>query len=721
MNAARREFLKVTAAVGGGLALEMSVPAAALAQGAAKGAEVTAWVVVQPNNDVVIRVARSEMGQGSLTGLPMLVCEELECDWTKVRPEYASVNEHVRRNRVWGSFGTGGSRSIRDSNAFLRTAGAQARTMLVAAAAQRLNVPAGELVAANSVITHTPSGRKVTFGEVAEAASKLPVPDAKSIKLKDPKDWKLLGKVSPQRFEIPDIVSGKAVFGIDVEVPGMVHASIAQCPVFGGRVRSIDAKAAQSMRGVVMVVQLPEAVAVVADNWWRANQALKAVKIDWDTAGNTKWNDDSIKAFLKAGLDAPNLPVSRNNGDADKAVAGAAKTLEAEYWTPYLHHATMEPMSCTARVQGDRIDVWAPTQNAEASMAAAAEAAGVPLTNVEVHKTLLGGGFGRRGAFQDYVRQTVTIAKAVGKPVKLVWSREEDMQHGWYRPVAMVRMKAGLDANGNIVGMHVKSAYHSILQFVRPEDIKNGIDPHGGTSFVDSPYEIPNMRVEQAIRNTHVPTGFWRAVAHSQYPYFRECFLDELAKAAGKDPYQFRRAMLTRTDNANVRRHLGILDAVAKAAGWGNPLPAGVHRGIAISDGYGSYAAAVVEASVSNTGVLDIKRVVVATDPGHVAFVDGATQQVESNVIYGLTAALYGENKVKDGRVVESNFHDYRMMLIKETPKIEVVLAPSGGFWGGMGEPPLMPIAPALCNAIFAATGRPVRSLPLKNLDLRRA
>ncbi len=710
LNRSRRDFLKQSAVVGGALALEFNLPAAALAKAGAaqKGAELTAWIVVNPDNSIIIRVARSEMGQGSSTGLPMLVAEELECDWNKVKYEFASTAEHLRRNRVYVTMATGGSRAIRDSNLYLRKAGATAREMLVAAAAQKWNVPASECYAENSVITHRPSGKKTTFGAIAEAASKIEPP--KDVALKDPKDWKLLGKPI-KRFDIPDKVVGKAVFGVDVKVPGMVYASIAQSPVFGGKVKSVDSSAAEKMRGVIKVVQIEGAVAVIADNWWRANQAVEALKIEWDEGANGNVSSASIMEFLKGGLNDPKAAVARKNGDVETAFASAAKVLEAEYYTPYLNHATMEPMNCTALIKGDRVEVWVPTQNAEAALAAAAATAGVPLANVEVYKTQLGGGFGRRGAFQDFVRPAVAIAKQMpGKPVKLLWSREEDMQHCNYRPVAMIRQKAALDASGNLIGWHARIAAQSWVIRVRPEDIKNGIDASGVTCYADSPYAVPNFLVEYAMRNTHVPVGPWRSVSHSQNPLFRECFLDEIAGAAGKDPYQMRRELLAKSP-----KYLGVLDACAKAAGWGNPLPSGVYRGIAAVDAYGSYTAGVIEVSVGANKKLDIKRVVVAVDPGYVANSDAAMAQIESNVTYGLTAALWGECTIKNGRVEQSNFHDYPMMRIKDMPKVEGVLAPSGGFWGGMGEPPLTPLAPALVNAIFAATGERIRSLPLKN------
>jgi isoquinoline 1-oxidoreductase subunit beta len=456
---------------------------------------------------------------------------------------------------------------------------------------------------------------------------------------------------------------------------------------------------------------------VVADSWWRASGILKRLPIEWDVGANGGATTESIRAFVRTGLDDPRAPVARNDGNVDAAFDSAAKIVESEYYAPFLNHAALEPMNCTALVKGGRVEVWAPTQNAEATHAVAAAAAGVPLENVDVHLTHLGGGFGRRG-FQDYTKQAVAIAMAMeGTPVKLLWSREEDMQHDYYRPMTLMRFKAGLDAAGTLTAWLIRDASHSINASVRPQEIKGGVDRHALGGIVDLPYGVPNLRIEFAMRNSHVPVGNMRTVFHSQNPFMRECFVDEMAYAAGRDPYEFRRSLLK-----DKPGDLGVLTAAAKASGWGAPLPAGVHRGIAVQNSHGSYAAAVFEVSVSDSGELDIQRVVVAVDSGYVVNPDSAEAQVQGCVAYGLTSALWGEITVKDGRVEQSNFHDYRIMRMVEMPKkIEVVLVPSGGFWGGLGETPLAPLAPALCNAIFAATGKRIRSLPLKNHDLRKA
>ncbi len=724
LKMSRRSFLLRSATVSGGLLLEVTLPAyssaetgtqTAAAESSSNGPEVTAWVLVNPDDSVIIRVARVEMGQGSFTGLPMLVAEELGCDWSKIQAEYASTSEHLRRNRIFGAMLTGGSRSIRDSHEYLRQAGAAARIMLTTAAAQQWGVPVSECMAANSLITHTPTKRQLRYGAVAAEAAKLDIPQDPP--LKDPKDWTVLGQPA-ERFDIPDKVTGKTQFAIDTKLPGMLYASIAHCPVFGGRLKSVNADKVAQMRGVVKVVPLEDAVAVVAEeSWWNAHQAVRELSIEWDFGENANVSSDSIMEFLREGINLKKAPVSRDEGDVETAFAAAAKTVEAEYYAPYLEHATMEPQNCTVLYTDDRVDVWAPSQNSEATAAVTAETAQVPIAKVEVHKVHLGGGFGRRGLFIEFVRQAVSIAKTMpGKPLKLIWSREEDIQHGRYRPVALVRMKAALDASGEPTAWSVRQADQSIFSAIRPSLIKDGVDVVNVRTFADAPYAFPNIHMEYAMRNTHVPPGPWRAVAHTHNPYFRESFIDELAHAAGQEPYQFRRKLL-----AQAPKDLAILDAVAKAADWEKSLPEGVHRGIAVQDAYGSYTAAVIEASVNAEGVLKVHRVVVGIDCGYVANPDSVRAQVEGSVVFGLTAALYGEITIKDGRVEQSNFHDYKMMRIAEMPKVEVVLKPSGGFWGGAGEPGVAPLAPALCNAIFAATGKRIRSLPLSQHDLRKA
>jgi isoquinoline 1-oxidoreductase beta subunit len=702
----RRDFLKISAATGGGLALGLQLPSA-LAQSNGAPPEVNAWVVIRPDDTVIIRYARSEMGQGSMTAAAQLVAEELECDWNKVRVEYADTNAQVKRKRVWGDMAAVGSRTIRQSQDYLRKAGASAREMLIAAAAQGWGVNAGECSAANSVITHGSSGRKTTYGRVADKAAKLEPP--KEVALKDPKNWKIAGKPI-KRVDIPDIVTGRVRYGIDAQLPGMVYAAIAQCPVFGGKVKSVDAAKIEKRRGIVKVLPMDDFVAVVADNWWRAKEALKELPIEWDLGANANASSASIMEFLRAGLTDSNFVTAKRNGDTDEGVKGAAKVLEAEYYTPFLAHVTLEPQNCTAVVKDGRVDVWTSTQNAEATHAAAAAVAGVPLENVYVHRAQLGGGFGRRGA-QDYTRQGVAIAKAMqGTPVKMVWTREEDMQHDNYRPVSLVSFKAGLDGSGDLVSWYSRVSAPSIVATLLKLPLKEGIDTQAVASFADQPYNIPNVRVEYTQRNPHVPVGFWRTVGHSQNPYMRESFIDELAQAAGKDPYEYRMAMLPRD-----AKEYGVLEATAKAAGWGKPLAQGMHRGLAVTEAYGSYTAAVAELSVNEKNVVDIKRLVIGIDPGYAVNPDNILAQMQGSAVFMLTAMFWGEITIKDGRVEQSNFNDHRMMRLRDMPKVEMVLVPTGGFWGGIGEPGQAAIAPAVCNALFAATGKRIRSLPLKN------
>ena len=717
---ARRRFLKQSAAIGGGLSVGFNIPGA-LAQKPGAAVEINVWVVIRPDDAIIIRYARSEMGQGSMTSAPMLVAEELECDWRRVKIEYASANANVRRKRVWGDMAAVGSRTIRNSQEYLRKAGATAREMLIAAAAQQWGVPASECSASNSFITHGAGGRRLSFGKVADAAAKLEPP--KDVKLKDPKDWKLIGK-SVKRIDIPDTVVGRQRYGIDVQLPGMLYAAIAQCPVFGGKLKSMDASKVEGRRGIVKVVPLETFVAVVADNWWRAKEALRDVHIEWDVGANGNVSSASLMEFYKGGLDAQSdVATARKDGDFEQAFGSAERKIEAEYYTPYLAHSCLEPMGCTAIVKDGKVELWTSTQNAEASLAVAAATAGVPLENVEVHRVQLGGGFGRRGGAQDFVRQGVAIAKVMeGTPVKMLWTREEDTQHDFYRPASLVRMKAGLDGSGKPVAWYSRVAATSIFETLarvplkRPFAPADGVDPQSVASLYDLPHAIPNVKVEYAQRTAHVPVGFWRTVGHSQNPFVRESFMDELANAAGKDPYEYRRALL-----ANSPKDLGILEATAKAAGWGQPLPAGVFRGIAETEAYGSYTSAVAELSVDKNGEVNIRRLVLGIDPGYAVNPDNIQAQMQGSSVFMLTAMFWGEITIKEGRVEQSNFHDYRMMRLREMPKVEVVLAPSGGFWGGVGEPGQASIAPAVCNAIFAATGKRVRSLPLKNLGLTLA
>ena len=722
-NVSRRSFVVGSAAAGGGLALGFKLPdiGAALAQGAStEGTEVNAWVLVKPDDTCVIRVARSEMGQGTITGLVQLVAEELECDWKKVKAEQVTPGQNLARKRVWGEMGTGGSRGIRTSQDYVRRGGAVARTMLLQAAADGWKVPVAELTIADGIITHAASKRSTSYGKVAAAAAKLEPPDAKTIKLKDPKDWKIIGKPM-KRIDTADKLDGSKIYGIDVKLPGMLCAAIKDCPVFGGKLASYDESKIAGRPGVRKVVRVKDsAVAVVADTWWRAKAALDALPIVWDEGPNASQSDATIAERLKEGLTASVTNGSRQNGDALKAIEGAAKRVEAVYSTPFLAHATMEPMNATVRLSADKAEVWVPTQNAEASLAALSEASGVPLAKCDAYRTDLGGGFGRRGGTQDYVHQAVAIAKEFpGVPIKLIWSREEDQAHDFFRPISQCRLAAGLDTDGKLIGLHVRVSGQSINATLNPAGIVGGRDMRQLQGLWEEPgdaqlgYGVPNLLIEYVMRNTHVPVGPWRGVNTNQNAVYMECFMDEAARAAGKDPLEFRRALM-----GGYPKHLAVLNAAAEKGDWGKPLPAGVHRGVAQFMGYASYSAAVAEVSVNREGKLKVHRLVLALNCGHAVNPDQIAAQVEGSVAYGLTATLYGECRVKDGRMADLNFDSYEIMRLAEMPKVETVIVPSGDFWGGVGEPTIAVVAPAVLNAIHAATGKPVRSLPLKNVRL---
>ena len=720
----RRGFLGTSAAAAGGLVLAFNIPlmGEAVAQGTpgALAPEVNAWVVVRPDDSVIIRIARSEMGQGTLTGLAQLVAEELDCNWAKVTTEYPTPGQNLARNRVWGNFGTGGSQGIRQSNEYVRKGGATAKMMLVQAAADEWKVPAAECRAANSVITHTPSGRTTTYGKVADAAAKITPPAV--VTLKDPKDWKLAGK-RLARLDTVDKTTGKQIYATDLVLPGMLNAAIKDCPVFGGKVKSFNAAAIEKRPGVKKVVRVGDsAVAVIADTWWRAKTALDALPIEWDEGPNATASSASFAAIMKAGLDAPEAIVGNENGNAKAAIASAARKVEAVYSYPHQNHATMEPMTATARYTSQRCEVWTATQNGEAALAATSEACGLPQANCEVYKLHLGGGFGRRG-MTDYVRQAVLLAKEMpGTPIKLIWSREEDMLHGRYHPVTQCKMTAGLDAQGNITGLHMRISGQSIFAAVAPQNIVNGKDPivfqglnaTGPEAAIG--YTFPNFLVDHAMRNPHVPPGFWRGVNLNQNAIYLESFIDELAHATQQDPLALRRKLM-----ANHPKHLAVLNAAAERGGWGKPAPKGVFRGLAQTSGYGSYVAACAEVSVSDDGVLKIHRIVAATDSGHAVNPQQIEAQVEGSFAYGLSAALYGECTVKDGRMQQENFNTYQVLKMREMPAVETIVMPSGGFWGGVGEPTIAVAAPAVLNAIFAATGKRIRDLPLKNHSLKKA
>jgi len=715
----RRAFVIGAAAVGTGLAIGLDIPfgGPTVAPAADGSPEVNAWVVVRPDDTVVIRIARSEMGQGTLTGLAQLVAEELECDWSKVTTEYPTPGQSVARKRPWGDFSTGGSRGIRASQEYVRKGGATARAMLIQAAANEWKIPASECSATNSVITHAPSRRTTTFGKVAEAAARLEPPA--DVKLKDPKDWKLVGK-SVKRLDTTHKTTGKMTYGIDVKMPGMLNAAIKACPVFGGKLKSFDEGKVRDMKGVRKVVKVGDsAVAVVADTWWHAKTALEALPIDWDEGDNAKVSSASIAKWLEQGLD-PAQPafVGNQNGEAKAAITRAAKKVEAVYNYPYQNHAAMEPLNATALYTADRCEVWCGTQNGEAAFAAVLEASGLPADKCDVHKQILGGGFGRRGQ-TDYVRQAVAIARQMpGTPIKLLWSREEDMQHGKYHPITQCKLTGAFDADNNLTALQIRLSGQSILFSLRPEALVNGMDPaafQGLNASGDAAigYSVPNLLIEHSMRNPPIPPGFWRGVNVNHNAIYLECFMDELAHSVGQDPLEFRRKLMTKHP-----KHLAVLNAVADKIGWSKPAPQGVYRGIAQHMGYGSYVAGAAEISVTDGNKIKVHRLVAATDPGHVVNPAQIERQIAGSFVYGLSALFYGGCTVKDGRIEQTNFDTYNSMRISEMPRVESIIMPSGGFWGGVGEPTICIAAPAVLNAYFAATGKRIRSVPLRDQNV---
>jgi isoquinoline 1-oxidoreductase beta subunit len=717
----RRKFMIGASTIGGGMTLGMVLPLTpdeALAGEIPP--EVNAWVVIRPDDQVIIRIARSEMGQGTLTGLAQLVAEELECDWSKVATEYPTPAQNAARQRVWGDFSTGGSRGIRASQDYVRKGGAAAREMLIQAAAMEWKVAPGECVAASSVITHAASGRSTTFGKVADAAAKLVPPT--EIKLKDPSTWKIAGK-GLKRLDTTDKTNGRMVYGIDVQLPGMLNAAIKDCPVFGGKLKSYDESKIAGLKGVKKVVKVGDsAVAVVADTWWHAKSALDALPIVWDEGENAKVSSASIATWLEQGLDdAQPAGVGNKNGDFKTALASAANKVEAVYAYPYQNHATLEPLNATALYTADKCEVWTGTQNGEGALGAVIAASGLPAEKCDVHKVMPGGGFGRRG-FSDYVRQAVLVAREMpGTPIKLIWSREEDMQHGKYHPVTQCRLVGAFDADKNLTGLHIRLSGQSILAAVRPEAMQNGVDPAAFIGLAAAGdgqigYDVPNLLVEHAIRNPHVPPGFWRGVNINQNAIYLESFMDELAHASGQDPLEFRRKLMGRHP-----KHLAVLNAVAEKIGWTTPAPKGVHRGIAQFMGYASYVAAAAEISVTDGDKIKIHRIVAATDPGTAVNPAQIERQIAGSFVYGLSALFLGGITIKDGRVEQENFDTYDSLRLKDMPLVESIVMPSGGFWGGVGEPTIGVAAPAVLNAYFAATGKRIRTFPLKSANIQFA
>lgn len=704
----RRSFLKTGLAGATGLIVGFYLPGRReVLAAAAEPAVLNAFIHVSPEDTVTILISKSEMGQGVVTSLSMLAAEELECDWKKIRTEFAPADK-VYFDPAFGMQGTGGSQSIHSGWAPMRTAGATAREMLVAAAAQKWGVDASECHAENGAVVHTATKRRLTYGSLADAAGKLTPPT--NVKLKDPSEFKVIGKPT-KRLDTPDKVCGKAMFGIDARRPGMLHAVVLRCPVFGGKVASFDATKAKAVPGVKDVIQISTGIAVVADNTWTAMQGRKALEVTWDEGPNAGASNASIFKTFGDRAQTPGV-VSRKEGDAAAAMGNAAQKIEAVYRAPYQAHATMEPMNCVADVRADRVDIWAPTQFQTPSQGIAAGIAGVKPEQSFVHTTYLGGGFGRRG-WSDFVTEACEISKAMKAPAQVTWTREDDMQHDYYRPASYIKMSAGLDANGKPTAFTARVACDSIMSWFFPGSVKNGMDSSSVEGVSDIAYDIPNILVDYQLVAGPIPMGFWRSVGASQNGFFSESFVDELAAAAKKDPYEFRRDLLSKKP-----RHLGVLNLAAEKAGWGKPLPKGVYRGIAVLEAFDTYVAEVAEISIDKDNSVKVHRIVCALDCGQVVNPSIIEQQAMGAMVFGLTQTLKGEITIDKGRVVQANFDTNEPLRMSECPKMEVYIVPSKEVPRGMGEPAVPPVAPAVANAIFAATGKRIRKLPIRPEDL---
>ncbi len=717
----RRQFVITGLTATGGFAVALSgLPRLAEAfsvapqpwdRAAASPHDIDAWIAIEPDDSVLIRYARSEMGQGSMTALPMIVAEELQCDWAKVRVEYASANRSVRENNVYGDMSSVGSHSVRDSHTKLQQVGASARARLIAAAARVWGVAPAECSAADSRVTHAASGRALRYGELAASAATIRLDREPAIKTPD--QYTLIGRPMP-RVDVPHKINGAAKFAIDTVLPGMVYAAITASPVPGGRLKSADETALKGDRGIIQIVKLPNAVAVVADSFWRAKQGLAKLPVEWDAGPAAHTDSAQFAQAYRAALDGP-AATARNDGDVERTLPTAARTVEAVYEVPYLAHATMEPLNATVHLQADRLDVWVGTQSADRTLKGLAAVAGLKPEQVHVHNCFIGGGFGRKGGV-DEGAQAVKVAQAVGRPVKLIWTREEDMRQDRYRPQAALRFKGGLGADGMPVAWHIRTAVGSLFRSLGISKVESGIEPMAIEGLANNPYRIANTRVDCVLKNTHVPVAFWRSVGASQNAFAIESFIDEMAAAGGQDPYRFRRALLDRTD------WLKVLDTVAEKGDWGKPLPANMGRGIAIHECYGSIVGEVAEVAIGPKGEVKVERVVLAVDCGHAVNPLSVAEQMEGGVIFALTAALYGKITVKDGAIEQGNFDTYQMVRFAQAPRTEVHFALTGGKkWGGVGEPGGAPTAAAVCNAIFAATGKRIRSLPIMDHDLSRS
>ena len=700
----RREFLTVTATSGAGLIIGMYLPAAARAD--LKAADPpspfapNAWLRIDPSGTVTVTVAKSEMGQGVLTSLPMIVAEELDADWSHMRYEQAIADDK------YGSMGTGGSRSVRGGWQTLREAGAAARMMLVAAAARQWEVDSSACTTESGVVHHRASGRSVSYGEIAGKASGMTLPA--KVALKDPKDFRIIGRRT-QKLDTPVKVDGSGKFGIDVRLPGMLYATVVHSPVFGAAVKSFNPAKAKAIPGVKEVVKIETGVAVIARSTWEAFQGRDALEIIWDEGDGALASSATIARSLLEASTRPGV-VAEKTGDPAAALASAAVKIEAAYDAPFVPHATMEPMNCTAAVRKDSCEIWAPTQVPQGAQHEAASVLGIPVSSVTVHTTLLGGGFGRR-LQSDFVRDAVLCSKAAGAPVKMTWTREEDMQHDFYRPVSRHILAGGVDASGKAIVLTHKVVAPSMGDQRQPGSLKDGLDRGAVEGAVKSVYGIPNFLVEYVLARTPVPIGAWRSVFPSQTVFALECFIDELAAAAGKDPLAFRLALTENTPRAH-----GVLELAAEKSGWGQPVPEGVFRGIACGPPafFGSYVAHVAEVSLTAGKKVRLRRIVTAVDCGTAVNPESIEAQMEGAIVYGLSAAMKEEITIERGRVVQGNFDDYPLLTIDEMPKVEIHIVKSTEPPDGIGEPGLPPIAPAVANAVSAATGKRIRSLPIR-------
>ena len=722
-NMNRRQFLVTTASTGAGLVLGFQIPHQAFGATRQGTPEINAWVVIQPDDTVIIRTARVEMGQGTLTGLSQLVAEELDCDWSKVTAERVSSHENLARQNVWGQMLTVGSFGIRFSQDLVRRGGASAKVMLLQAAAQEWKVPVAELNAKNGIITHAATNRTISYGKVADAAAKLTPPDPKTLVLKAPKDWTIIGKPL-HRIDTLDKLDGSKKYSVDVQLPGMLNAIYIGSPVFGTKLKTLDDREAIKMPGVKRVLKVADdGYAVVADTWWHAKAASEKIKVTWDDEELSLKSSSTIDAYLKTGLTATSgLFTFRNEGDAPSAIGKGQKKVEATYSTPFLAHATMEPLNCTALVTADRAEVWAGTQDPEGGLLAMSKTLDMPIGKCVFNRYDPGGGFGRRARVSDYVVNAVNIAKQMpGIPIKMIWTREEDMTHGQYRPISMCKLSASLDENNRLTALQIRLSGQSIYAWRNQTQDLTGFkdnsqvqgwsgDPNSDQQLV---YGVPNLMIEYAMRNTHVPVGTWRGVNVPQNSFYVEAFMDEVAHAAKADPLEFRRQY------TKLPKQLAILNLAAQKAGWGTPLKKGIYRGIAQFMSYDTYSAAVVELSVKPDGSVKVHRVVLALDCGYAVNPSQIEAQVQGSIVYGLSAALWGECTVEKGRIKQTNFHDYRVLRLAEMPKVETHIQSSGGKWGGIGEPIIATITPAVVNALRVATGKTIRDLPIKNHPLK--